>query len=221
MIIGILAAMAMPSLEGAQIERHTYDDAGQILELVHTARTRAMGRGAATVVTFDAISGGARGNYRLYEATSANPGGANDSTARVPSASCTYPANAWDPKTTTGTNAFIDGVNLNSTFENEANIMSRVVTFDNTGTPNVSTSNMVALCFTPLGRTYFWTGSPSNIPQFSAAAPFLGAIAIDVVHLFTGATSVTSANAQGVTRRVLVPSSGNARINSTLSLPAP
>jgi prepilin-type N-terminal cleavage/methylation domain-containing protein len=221
-IIGILAMLAMPSLGEAQTERHAYDDAGQILELVRTARTRAMGRGAATMVTFDTITSGAtRGNYRLYEGTQANPGGANDSTARMPRTSCTYPANGWDPTTATGTNAFIDGVNLNGTFENQTNISSRVVTFDNTGTGSVSTTNMVALCFTPLGRAYFWTGAPGNIPQFSAAAPFLGSIAIDVVRLNVTATGITAANAVGITRRVVVPSSGNARIVSTSGLPAP
>ncbi len=221
-IIGILAMMAMPSLEGASTERHAYDDAGQILELVHNARTRAMGRGAATMVTFDTISAGlTRGNYRLYEGTTANPGGANDSTARLPRSSCTYPATGWDPNNPAGNNAFIDGVNLNGTYEAEANITSRVVTFDNTGTPSVSTTNIVALCFTPLGRTYFWTGSPANIPQFSAAAPFLGTLAIDVAHLFNGATTIAAANAMGITRRVIVPSSGNARILSSLTLPAP
>lgn len=156
MIVGILAAMAMPQMGDVQLERHTYDDAGQILELVHNARTRAMGRGAAVMVTFDTVSAGnLRGNYRMYEGTSPNPGGAADSTARFPRSSCTFPANGWDPATVTGTNAFIDGVTLNGNYEAAANIMSRVVTFDSTGTPSVSTSNLIALCFTPLGRTYF------------------------------------------------------------------
>src|SRR5438046_500290 len=95
-IIGILAMLAFPQMSDAQLERHAYDDAGQILGLVRTARTRAMGRGASTMVTFDTVSSGAtRGNYRLYEGVAPNPGGANDATNRLPRSSCTIPATGW------------------------------------------------------------------------------------------------------------------------------
>lgn len=211
--------MAMPAMGDAQLERHTYDDAGQVLELVHTARTRAMGRGAATMMTFDTVTAGqSRGNYRMYEGVSPNPGGANDATARVPRSSCTLPATGW--ATADPANTFIDGVNLNGNYEATANIVSRVVTFGAAGTPLVS-SSLIALCFTPLGRTYFWAGSSGGTPQFSAAAPFLGMLAVDVARLFQGQTAISSTSTIGITRRVLVPSSGNARMVSTLAAPLP
>ena len=218
-IIGILAMMAIPEMGDAQLERHTYDDAGQILGLVRTARTRAMGRGAATMVVFDTVSaGGGRGNYQLFEGVDPNPGGANDATARLPRSSCTFPPTGWAPAD--AHNTFVDGVNLNGQYEAQANIVSRVVTFDNTGTPHVS-GNVVALCFTPLGRAYYWEGGAGSTPQFSAAAPFLGTLAIDVARLFQGQTAIGATATQGITRRVIVPSSGNARIVSTLTPPAP
>lgn len=219
MIIGILAMLAFPVMTDAAIDRHVYDDAGRVLELVHTARTRAMGRGAATMVTFDTVtSGQTRGNYRMYEAVSPNPGGANDNTARLPSSSCSFPAGVWTPANPT--NTFIDGVNMNDTYETSANIVSRVVTFDNTGVATTST-NIVAICWTPLGRTYFWTGGSGSTPQFSAAAPFLGTIAVDVARLGNGQTAIGSTTTQGITRRVIIPSSGNARITSSITAPAP
>ena len=219
MIIGILAMLAFPVMTDSTVDRHVYDDAGRILELVHTARTRAMGRGAATMVTFDTVtSGQTRGNYRMYEAVSPNPGGANDNTARLPSASCTFPAGVWTAANPT--NTFIDGVTLNGTYETSANIASRVVTFDNTGVASVA-STIIAICWTPLGRTYFWSGGSGATPQFSAAAPFLGTIAIDVARLFAGQTQITSSTTQGLTRRVLIPSTGNARIISSATPPAP
>lgn len=219
LIIGILAMMAIPDMGDAQLERHAYDDAGQILGLVRTARTRAMGRGAATMVTFDTVTAGSgRGNYRLYEAVDPNPGQGLGATARVPRSSCTYPATAWTPGDPR--NNFIDGVNLNGTYENQANIVSRIVTFDNTGTPTVANA-IIALCFTPLGRTYFWQGASGATPQFTAAAPFLGTLAVDVVRLFAGQNGINSTATAGITRRVIVPSTGNARIVSTLALPAP
>ena len=214
-IIGILAMMAMPVMGDAKLERHTYDDAGQILELVRTARTRAMGRGAATMVSFNA--NGTRGNYRMLEAVSPNPGGANDATNRLPRATCTNPtAAAW----TEGdfNNTFVDGVNLDGNLEADANIVSRVVTFDSGGAPSMATS-LVALCFNPVGHVYFFQGT--GAPTFSPATPFIGAMAVDVVRLFVGQTAISPTTTQGVTRRILVPSGGNARLVSTLTPPAP
>ena len=218
-IIGILAMMAFPEMGNAQLERHTYDDAGQVLELVRAARTRAMGRGAAEMITFDtSTSGSARGNFRLYEAVAPNPGGVQDATSRVPNASCTIPATEWTPGNPT--NAFIDGVNLNGTYENQANILSRIVVFDNTGNPSV-TNNVIALCYTPLGRAYYWQGGSGSTPTFSPGLPFLGALAIDVARLGAGQTAISSTSVIGITRRVLVPSSGNTRVVSSLTPPLP
>ena len=218
-IIGILAMMAFPEMGKAELERHAYDDAGQVLEIVRSARTRAMGRGAAQMITFDTSSSGSvRGNYRLYEAVAPNPGGVQDATSRVPNASCTIPANQWAPGSLT--NTFIDGVNLNNTYETQANILSRIVLYDNTGNPSV-TGNVVALCYTPLGRAYYWQGGSGSTPTFSPGAPFLGALAIDVARLNAGQTAISTATVIGITRRVLVPSSGNTRILSSLTPPPP
>lgn len=216
-IIGILAAMAFPSMTDASLERHTYDDAGQVLEIIRNARTRAMGRGAATMVTLDTVSN-PRGKYQLFEAVSANPGGVLDPTSRVPNASCTIPATQWTPGAPG--NVFIDGVSLNGTYENQANITSRIVTFDNTGVPAVSTT-VLALCYTPLGRAYFWQGGAGGTPTFTPGVPFLGTIAIDVARLLQGQTAIGAASVAGITRRVIVPSSGNTRVLSTLTPPAP
>jgi len=216
MIIGILAMLAFPSMTDANVDRHVYDDAGRILELVHTARTRAMGRGAATMVTFDTItSGQTRGNYRMYEAVSPDPAGGGST---LPSASCTFPASVWTAANPT--NKFIDGVTLNDTYEGTTNIVSRVITYDNAGVASAA-SNVIAICWTPLGRTYFWSGGAGSTPQFSAAAPFLGAIAVDVARLVSGQTAISATSTQGLTRRVIIPASGNARIVSSIVPPTP
>jgi len=222
-IIGIFAMLAFPEMGDASLERHTYDDAGQILGLVRAARTRAMGRGAAVTVTFDTVTAPAHGNYQMYEAVNPNPGGAVDLTARVPNASCTIPSSGlattmWTPGNPT--NTFIDGVTLNGPYETNANIVSRVVTFNNTGTPTVSGS-VVALCFTPLGRVYFWQGGAGVAPTFTPGVPFLGTLAVDVARLTAGQTTIASGSIAGITRRIIVPSSGNARIVSSLVPPPP
>jgi prepilin-type N-terminal cleavage/methylation domain-containing protein len=214
-IIGILAMMAFPTMTDAKLDRQAYDDAGQILGLVRTARTRAMGRGAATMVSFNA--GGTRGTYRMLEAVSPNPGNASDATNRLPRSTCTNPTPAsW----TEGdfNNTFIDGVNLDGNYDVGANITSRVVTFDNTGAASIAT-NLVAICFNPMGHAYFFSGT--GAPSFSPATPFIGAIAVDVARLFAGQTNIAATTTLGVTRRVVIPSSGNARIVSSLTAPLP
>ena len=54
-IIGIVAALAVPTMAAARIDRNAYDDAGMIMELFREARTRAVARGGAILIsmTFD------------------------------------------------------------------------------------------------------------------------------------------------------------------------
>ena len=46
-IIGILAALAIPSMSTARFDRHAYNDAGSVMMLFRVARTRAVARGDA------------------------------------------------------------------------------------------------------------------------------------------------------------------------------
>ena len=207
-IIGILAVMAVPSFDGEVKDRRAYDDAGKILELVRSAKTRAIGRGAATMVLFTAQSGAsARGNYRMYEAVDPNPNniGAN----RTPRSTCTNPTpSAWVDGDLR--NNFIDGVTLDNTIEGDDNITSQIEYYAPGGA--LTAPNTLAVCFTPGGRSYFFQGSTP--PTFSPAAPFLGTIEVDVARLFLGQTSIAPGNAQGVVRQVFIPPSGNARLVS-------
>ncbi len=209
MIIGILAMMAMPEMGDAVKDRRAYDDAGQILELVRNARTRAIGRGAATMVSFSAQS--TRGNYQMFEAVDPNPGGPNSIANRLPRGTCVNPTpSAWLPGDTR--NAYIDGISLDGNGEVNANIRSRVVTYDATGTAAEATSP-VYLCFNPLGHAYVSSGG--STPTFTAATPFVGVIAVDVARLWPNQTTISAANNEGIVRRILIPSSGNTRILST------
>lgn len=211
-IIGIMAMLAMPAMGDAKVERHAYDDAGSVMELVRQARTRAMGRGAATMVTLSTSA--TRGNFRMYEAVDPNPTGGSATDARMPRSTCMNPtASAWADGDVR--NAFIDGVNFDGSFETTNNIAVRVVTFANDGT--ASEVPFVALCFNPSGRAYIFTGA--GAPSFSPAAPFLGTIAVDVARLFPATSGITSANVKGLVRRILIPSSGNTRMVSSATVP--
>lgn len=54
LIIGIVAALAIPSMTIVGSDRHAYDDAGSIMMLFRSARTRAVGRGSAVLVSMTA-----------------------------------------------------------------------------------------------------------------------------------------------------------------------
>jgi prepilin-type N-terminal cleavage/methylation domain-containing protein len=210
-IIGIFAVLAVPQLGDGRYDRMAYDDAASIQELVRTARTRAMGRGAAVMVTFSTANN--NGKFRMYEAVDPNANGGAAADARTPRSTCMNPtADAWKDGDTH--NTFIDGVDLNGASQTDANEKSRIVTFAADGTETVISS--VSICFNPAGRAYIYVGGSS--PTFSPAAPFLGAIAVDVVRLLPGTTTIDPANQKGLARRVLVPSSGNTRLVSTQSL---
>lgn len=211
-VIGIFAMLAMPSMGDSRYDRIAYDDAGSIMELIRTARTRAMGRGAATMVTL--TTNNTIGNFRMYEAVDPNPSGGNAADARMPRSTCMNPtADAWKAGDTR--NAFIDGVDMNGGPEIDGNFAVRIVTFASDGTETVIPT--AAICFNPAGRAYLYVGGGS--PTFSPAAPFLGTIAIDVVRLLPGTSGISAANQKGVARRILIPSSGNTRMVASITLP--
>lgn len=192
MIIGILAAMAIPSMSLASYERDAYNDAGSIMQLFRRARTRAVGRGAATLVAMTATSGD-RGTFLLYEAVATNPNGVAGSQAPV--ATCKYPT-AWTLASMTP----IDMVSLNGQVEQYAGITAQPNTFSPTKTPVAA----AYICYTPLGRSYIVSGAAAVAsPNFGGQTPMLTPVGIDVTHT-NGAT----------TRTVLVPPNGMARLFS-------
>jgi len=195
MIIGILAGLAIPSLSLSSYERDTYNDAGAIMQLFREARTRAVGRGSATLIAMTA-SAADRGTFLLYEAVSPNPGGTG---AQVPVATCKYPT-AWTLASLTP----IDGVNLNGTIEQLAGIVAQPNVFTPTKTAQAATY----VCYTPLGRSYVYSSNTAQAsPTFTGnlSVATLNPIAIDVTH-----------SNGGTTRTVVVPPNGMARIFSHL-----
>jgi prepilin-type N-terminal cleavage/methylation domain-containing protein len=193
-IIGVLAALAIPSLSLASYERDTFNDAGAIMQLFREARARAVGRGSATLVSISANPTAAtpdRGTFELYEAVGAN---------LVPLTTCKYPTN-WNLAGMTP----LDGVNLNGSIEQLANIAAQPNFY--TSTPTKTAFNYGYVCYTPLGRSYVNTGATaaSVTPTFTGELPMLNPIGIDVTHT-NGATI----------RTVLIPPNGMARVFSHL-----
>jgi prepilin-type N-terminal cleavage/methylation domain-containing protein len=198
-IVGIVAALAIPSMGVGRWDRHAYEDAGAIMQLFREARTRSIARGGAVLVSMTADGTTDRGTFALWEAVSANAG-AGGSANRTPVASCKAPT-SWANLATNNPNLLlVDGINLNSKVEVDADIETAAFAYQDptTGTATAFTSGYV--CYTPLGRSYIVIGGQ---PVFDGLLPALSPLEF----------RVTRAGG-GNTRSVLVPPNGLARIFS-------
>jgi prepilin-type N-terminal cleavage/methylation domain-containing protein len=204
-IVGIVAALAIPTFAVTGFDRHAYSDAGSIMMLFRSARTRAVARGGAVLVSMTANGTSDRGTFVMYEAVSPNLGGG---LARTPVASCKSPT-TWLPLPTPQNPSsnpnvvLVDGVNLNLPgIETQADIETQLNIYPS---PTNSTSvpfTQGYICYTPLGHTYVTYGAQST-PVFDGTLPTISPIEA-VVTRAGGATQ----------RSVLVPPNGMARIFS-------
>jgi prepilin-type N-terminal cleavage/methylation domain-containing protein len=206
-IIGIVSALAIPSMLAARTDRHAYDDAGQIMQLFREARTRAVARGGAVLIAFTA--GGADvGTFNMWEAVTTNPGGLAGPNL-TPASSCKLTptgANPWSPAPTgnaangNANISYVGGLNLNGSIEQEYGIQTQ---FNVYATPPQLNAGGGFICFTPLGRTYF---NPLT-PDFTGLLPTVSPLEFQVTRT-SGTTTI------GTIRSVLIPPGGMARVFS-------
>jgi len=207
-IIGILAALAIPTMSTAKYDRDVYNDAGGIMQLFREARTRAVARGAAEMITMTANGLSDRGTFQLWESVGADPTGTGAN--RLPIPNCGTPS-VWPVAGAAGgtTVILVDGVNLNTgtaSVEANADIETKMYFYQDPTTTAQTGFATGYVCFTPLGRAYVSaTGTPS--PSFDGVLPTVGVIQIDVSR---HASSVIV----GTTRSVLLPPNGMARLFS-------
>jgi prepilin-type N-terminal cleavage/methylation domain-containing protein len=194
-IIGIVSALAVPTMLSARIDRTAYDDAGQIMQFFREARTRAVARGGAVLISMT-MNGTDRGTFAMYESVGLNPGNVG---SQSPVSSCKAPT-VWQPLNPAANAGiiYVDGLNLNGNIENEANIQTELRIYD--PLLGVQGNQQTAfICFTPLGRAYLST----TVPVFDGAVPSLSPLEL----------RVTRASG-GTIRSVLVPPNGMARVFS-------
>jgi prepilin-type N-terminal cleavage/methylation domain-containing protein len=198
-IIGVVAALAVPTMAAGRTDRHAYDDAGSIMQFFREARTRAVARGGAILISMTFNGPTDRGTFNMYESVALNAGGVGTNT---PVASCKTPT-VWNPLAAANTNVnLVDALNLNGTIEQEADIETQFLTYD----PVAGTTSNVAggfLCFTPLGRTYF----NQVTPVFDGSLPTLSPLEFRVTRMSGGVP-------YGTIRSVLLPPNGMARVFS-------
>lgn len=202
-IIGVIAALAVPTMSATRFDRLAYDDAGAIMQLFRSARTRAVARGGAVLVTMTATAGGAdRGTFLMFEAVTANAGAAGTTgIARTPVSNCKSPTN-WTPLPLGGNaNAnvlLVEGVNLNGPLEAQAGVQAQLQVYS----PAAAGFTAAAVCYTPLGRSYVAQGAMTPT-MFDGLLPTLSPLEV-----------LVAGNNAGTRRSVLVPPNGMARLFS-------
>ena len=202
-VIGVLAALAVPTMSASHFDRRAYDDAGAITQLLREARTRAIARGGSVLVTMSSSGTTDRGTFFVFEAVSTNAG-LVAGVARTPVASCKTPT-VWTPlpigNTANPNVLYVDSLNLNGPLEVSANIQTTMTLYAPAGT--VAGIGAINICFSPLGRSYIAQGAAAPL-MFDGQLPSLSPFEILVTRL----------NGGGTQRSVLLPPNGMARLFS-------
>jgi prepilin-type N-terminal cleavage/methylation domain-containing protein len=199
-IVGVIAALAVPSMRLATFDRHAYQDAGAIMQLFREARLRSVARGAAVLVSMSASGTTDRGTFQLYEGVQQDPGGG----FTMPSPSCKNPLIPWNPTAGAQGTLFVEGLNLNGPPENDADIETQLYTYDLGGTAATPLTTTAYLCYTPGGRSYLTT---TGGPVFGGA-PTTTVIEARVLR------GVSSGVTGGTSRSVLLAPNGMPRLFS-------
>lgn len=201
MIVSILAILAIPGMRQARDDRAAFSYARTFSAIIHRARVRAAGRGAAHLVVWDAGSA-SRGRLLLFEALdgTAAPSGPN------PVSSCKAPAqwtniSAIDPAN--GKARLIEALDLNTAGINvDADIKSELLLLGGSRAAGV-------LCVTPGGSTYAGYGSDMDgaVTDMEGRIPFTDVFELRIARHKAGSVV-------GLMRRVIAAGTSAPRIKS-------
>jgi prepilin-type N-terminal cleavage/methylation domain-containing protein len=208
-IIGIFAALAVPSFKASRDEHRAFDYARQYQQLMAQARSRAAGMGAAHLLVFGPGTD-SKGSVTLYSAQEGT--GSPPAAPFNPVSSCR--ANPiqwndtweWPPKLTSTSAPYVDNVNL-ARFP-DLDIRATLRTGSGDATAFVDTTWM-AVCITPAGITYVGAGSNADNAIFAmrTSLPYTGIGDISIRRFESNA-------AVGLTRRVTFSGGGPPRLRS-------
>ncbi|HSY24722.1 MAG TPA: prepilin-type N-terminal cleavage/methylation domain-containing protein [Polyangiaceae bacterium] len=222
-IVGVMAALAIPSMRLATFDRHAYEDAGAVMQLFRDARTRSVARGSAVLVAMSSQGATDRGTFTMYEAV-VGPGGlssaqlsADSAEAQTPTGGCKIPM-VWpvalpQPGDLTQNARFIESVNLNGTAESDADIETTLQAFLPVSGSSGPTSGSLTsvgsayVCFTPLGHSYI-----SGTTSFASANININPITVLVQRLGAGGSATGG-------RSVIILPNGSTRIYSHVGTP--
>jgi Tfp pilus assembly protein FimT len=183
-VIGVLAALGIPSIATQLRDRRTNQAAHEVALLYRQARSLAMGRGSAVLVRFD---GAANGHIEVRESTDPDPGHC----LTLPATSCS--AANWNAASPLNRLVASFDVNANSPYERV-----KLAFFQANGT---SAGSAVEVCFSPLGRPY---------RRFAFTGAFV--TMAEVPYIEVGRVDASN-QPEGITRTVLVLPNGTSRLS--------
>lgn len=186
-IVGVLAAIAIPTITGQMRSRRTQFVAKELSSLYRNARMRAMGRGSAVMVRFDR-SVDQEGRFEVREAVRSAQ--ANPNCDRLPVSSCTL--TTWLPNNPDS--QVIGQLTIKGRAELDG-IMTRVKD------PLNNDQASMDVCFTPMGRSFM---------RYGQANPFAALTTVPRVKITR--VNTTSLEPYGPSRWVLVLPNGNTRL---------
>ncbi len=168
-IIAVLSAIAVPGFAKRLRGRHLLQVAGRMADVYRGARTRALGRGAAVVVSLNLATGAFQALEGVQGTAAATASGATRATCgNLPTRGCL--TNDWtnvSAGAVVGTARVVDSIP-------SASITAKVTLPSGT----VQTSGVVGVCFSPAGRAYITTSTAPKTPDVWQALN--GAAVIDV-----------------------------------------
>jgi type II secretion system protein H len=182
-LIGVLAALGVPSIASLMRDRRTNQAAHEVSMLYRQGRSLAMGRGAAVLVRFD---GSANGRLEVRESMDADPAHC----LSLPATSCG--AGNWNAASPLNRLVASFDVNNNGPYSNV-----KMAFFQADGT---SAGAAVEVCFSPLGRPF---------RRFAFAGAFVPMN--DVPYIEVNRVDATNKQ-EGILRTVLVLPNGTSRL---------
>ena len=184
-LIGVLAALGIPSIATQLRDRRTNQAAHEVALLYRQARSLAMGRGSAVLVRFD---GAANGRIEVRESMDPDP----NHCLTLPATSCS--AANWNAASPL--NRLVASFDVTAADGPYQRV--KLAFFQASGT---SAGNAVEVCFSPLGRPYrrfAFTGA--FVPM--TEVPYLEVNRVDAAN-----------QVEGITRTVLVLPNGTSRLS--------
>jgi type II secretory pathway pseudopilin PulG len=197
LMVGIMVVLALPSIAYQLKSRRTSQAAAQIMQVYRGARSLAMGRGSAVMVSFNGTK------FRVFEAlsaTSAPDCSLSASQTNQASPSCT--ATNWD--LTTSPLPYREYISAGFDPGTSANTLWSLSVTVSDPSSTSGTAPVLDLCFSPTGRTFYRGGGGATSTSGLIFTQFAGAV------LF----SVTRADSVGARRLIIVPTGGNARLGA-------
>lgn len=166
-VITLLAVIAMPGIARRMAGNRARIATENLAATYRGARMNALGRGAATLVRYDA------GQVQVLEAIQGTASALGPGCALLPESSCTTPVDRWS--TASQQHHVIS--TFDATTQGVLTSQGSYRLVDGTST----TANVIEICFSPLGRTYIRSGGSVSGMTSIAFEPMVGNARFDLV----------------------------------------